>query len=152
MWKRKVSVNMHSSIVPFKTRCFFCSLTALRRDSYVGRGPCVIPLIRPQLNLSSASDALTLFLRWFQVLHMSGSRTQCRGARPPQSPNQSLPVSGFCCRPHAHTPKNMEKTHARNSVKSGILNGCSEVSMMQTVRRNNSPVCSCTCESCWCVS
>lgn len=60
-------------------------------------------------NLNSANDALTLFLQWFQVLHMSGSRRLCKGVRPPQSLNQSLPVSGFCCHLHAHTPKSKEQ-------------------------------------------
>lgn len=49
---------------------------------------------------------------------MSGFRRQCRGVRPLQSPNQSLPVSGFCFRLHAHTPNTHGKyTHSTQDLQ-----------------------------------
>lgn len=121
---------MQSSIVIFRPnflaklqKIFFCNLqpNCIKTWLIHGHGLCVILLISSR-NFNSATNALTLFLRWFQVLHMSGSRRQCRGVHPPQLPNQSLPVSGFCCRLHAHTPEHRKNIHTTNAVKNRILN------------------------------
>lgn len=106
-----------------------CSLIAFW---YISLGLTAIPL----LNSSLATNALTLFLQWFQVLHMLGSHRQCKGVHPAQLLNQSLPALGFCCHLHAHIPTG-KKWLKWNSIK----NDCNDTSMIWTARHQNFSVC-----------